>query len=331
MPGTRYERKFKKRISEIEKEKGISGKNDHYVPQFLLRNFAIEENGRKTDYIFEYKRQALVPSRILIESAASELGYYDTKRKSTKEKNNLADRLMQPIESDASVIIKKLISCSSVRLNNKEENSLASFVANLYTRTPAFREQIKRFLQYLIENKFVKIEELKDEKLLNEIFNENKFNIDIQMLRKYKPEIDIEYKSEDLLIIISLLVAAKLSEDLFYRHVNILESDADDFLINDNPVFISDLKKYPRWPAGWNFTEEEVVFMPICRNRCLVYDNKPFNKKIISADSDLAAFITFNLIVGTETYLYSFIDDKDIQNGLNSTPKMRERVFPISE
>lgn len=325
MQDPKFVRKFKARVEKVEKEIGSCDKNDHYIPQFILRNFAVDEDKKK---ILEYKRGAALPQEVDIENTACKKGYYDTINKFSKQENNLVDRLTQLIESDSAEVIKKLVSSDQVNLSNGQANNISAFVANLYTRTPSFREQMKLFILYLLENKLVEKKELNDDKVLEEIFYKNSLGIKIETLRKFKPKKKMEFKREDIIIVLANFISAKFSEDLFYRNLNVLESSSDDFILNDNPVFISDLKKYPRWPQGWYLKDEDSVFLPISPNRCLVFDKKEFANKRIRANSRLVAFINFNIIAGAEECVYSHKKDIAIQEGLNTTTIMRERAFP---
>lgn len=50
---TNFVESFQKKIRRIESSPTASGKNDHYVPQFLLRNFGIKDGVKKPKEIFE--------------------------------------------------------------------------------------------------------------------------------------------------------------------------------------------------------------------------------------------------------------------------------------
>ena len=320
---------LKSRIESEAKKIGDCKRNDHYVPKLLLKNFALsEKDGRKTGLIFQYKRGGgKVERKSIRKKAACEIGFYDTINKLSKKPDNLADRLNQITESEVARVIEKLNSEDNLHLANREENILAAFVAELYTRTPAFREQIKRYLLYLIENKIIKKEDLGEEKIIEEIFFEDKLKIKTKKLIKFKPTMELEFRTNSLLIVIAFAIAARLSKKLFFRNINILNSSSGSFLIGDSPVFSSNLRDYPRWPLGWDFKKDDAIFLPISPSRCLVYDRRKFKNKLVRAKKSLVNFINFSQIINAESYIYSNESREYIQECLNSTKKMREYAF----
>ncbi len=327
---------FNKKIKRIESAPSYSGKNDHFIPQFLLRNFGIKKDVGKSTHIFEYKRAEADPKVRPIKKVASKSGFYDVKNVSSKAADNLPDRIeTETIESMAVPLINKLKSIDSGGyLSDEELNVLSSFVSGLYVRTPSFRNQIKHYLIYLLENDIIKVEDL-NKRTIKAIFQDNKFNIKIEDIRKFKPRkySDIDFILNSHLVVISGLIRIGLSEHIFNRDVVILESAEDVFLINDNPVFAFNENEKIEWPFGFEFGEDQFVYLPISPNRCLCFSR--FNKKTmpvivykLGADKEkIVDLINFNLIYRAEESVYFFNENLEIQKNLNQTKKLHNYNF----
>lgn len=331
---------FKDRVERIANNRPLnaSGKNDHYVPQFLLRNFGIKNGVKKPKEIFEYNRGSSLPCRNKIKNVASESGYYDVKSQKDGKADNFPDRIhTETIENDAVPIIRKLETANSGdALNNEEWNTLGAFVSNLYVGTPSFRSQIKHFMIYLLENDLATMEDFGKEDALTDIFHKNRFNIRIDDLRAFRSNKygDIDFFLKTHLVIISSLIGAHLSEQLFYRDVAILESLDDDFLINDNPVFAFDTKEKMGWPFGFDFKDNQDIYLPISPRRCLCFVrgkegvSRPLivcpleGKNRVGVD-----LINCNLLYRTEERVYFYEEREDIQQNLNQTKKLHHYGF----
>ncbi len=333
-----FVKSFEKKIERIKGSDQKSGKNDHYVPQFLLRNFGIKDAAKKPEEIFEYTRGSLRPERNKIKDVASESGYYDVKSRKNGEADNLADRIhTEAIEGPAVPIIRKLETANSGDvLNNKEWNILGAFVSALYVGTPSFRSQLKHFLIYLLENNLAKMEDFGKDDTLTDIFHRNIFNIEIDDLRAFRPSkhADIDFFLKTHLVVISSLISAHLSEQIFRRDLAILESSAPDFLINDNPVFAFDEKEKIGWPFGFDFKDNQDIYLPISPRRCLCFTQGEMGKSRPLIVCPLEGknkmgidLINCNLFYRAEERVYFYEEREDIQQNLNQTKKLHNYNF----
>src|SRR5216684_2818590 len=113
--------------------------NDHYVPQFYLRNFAISG---KPGHVYSYKRNEN-PVAKAIRSLASGEGYYTIQRADAIVTPTAIDEVYQTVEDKAAPIIHRLVSCLEFDLQNEDKNYLSNFVASLAFRTPWARQTAK--------------------------------------------------------------------------------------------------------------------------------------------------------------------------------------------
>lgn len=112
-------------------------KNQHYVPQFLLRRFAIPG----TDQIFCFNKDDKRKYKTNIRNVASENYFYDIE---PGKKEFSIEHMLGSLEDKCSEIIDKIISEESVRrLDDEEKSWIATFVMAQYHRTKGYRSDIK--------------------------------------------------------------------------------------------------------------------------------------------------------------------------------------------
>ena len=111
--------------------------NDHYVPRFYLKNFAVAD---KPGRVWCYQRNRR-PTLRGVKSVASEEDYYSLKE---------ADDAFKQIETDSSPIIKRLITTTKMDLTEDECITTSWFIASLLCRTPWYeKNQIRGHLEGL--------------------------------------------------------------------------------------------------------------------------------------------------------------------------------------
>lgn len=101
--------------------------NDHYVPQFYLKNFAA--SGKATR-IYLYRRR--VPPRLeRIKRVASDEDYYTMKADIQGVDQKRIDKFFQQMENLAAPVVKKLLSASKMDLSSDDREMLSTFIAFL--------------------------------------------------------------------------------------------------------------------------------------------------------------------------------------------------------
>ena len=121
-------------------------KVQHYVPQFLLRNFG---NGKK-DQVWVYDKSANRSFPSNTKNVASESRFYDFEIDG--EYHSLEPWLGE-LETEAKKVISSILDADSLaHLSNEERLLLASFLAVQLTRTKTFREEWNAFPTMLREH-----------------------------------------------------------------------------------------------------------------------------------------------------------------------------------
>ena len=118
-------------------------RNQHYVPQFLLKNFS---SGKK-EQIFVYQKNTSKVFKTKTRNVASERDFYNFKV--LGEEISLEES-MTNIESKCSRIIKKIISTNSLSsLSFEDKTELAFFTALQLLRTQKHRDILRDFDQQI--------------------------------------------------------------------------------------------------------------------------------------------------------------------------------------
>lgn len=179
-------------------------KNQHYVPQFLLKNFS----SRDGKFIWAYDKQEKYGTKNQerpIRKVASEQFFYD------KIRNSKVDSLeyeLQEIENKTAPIIANIIEKKSIKfLSEKDRETLSFFVAIQYLRTKGHLHKTK----YLFD-----------------IFQE-------QILQKINVDVgEIDTKK----LWFTFIEDSKLYKSVIMNKVwDLCESDKS-FFISDNPVVL---------------------------------------------------------------------------------------------
>lgn len=121
-------------------------KVQHYVPQFLLRNFG---NGKKDQvWVFDKSSNRSFPSNT--KNVASESRFYDFK----SEGQQLSiEPWLSEMEKQAKLVISAILEADSLStLAHEQKQVLASFLAVQFTRTKTFREEWNAFPRMLREH-----------------------------------------------------------------------------------------------------------------------------------------------------------------------------------
>lgn len=137
----------------VESKKPII--NQHYVPRFYLRNFAINSN---TDMVYSLDMTAIKPTprQSALSQICSKDNLYECANVTKTNRNidwierNKTEKLLSEYEQQQSKIINKILAIISNKNNfytalicNKEgKETLSSFIVHLFLRNPAIYEQI---------------------------------------------------------------------------------------------------------------------------------------------------------------------------------------------
>jgi len=298
----------------------------HFVPQLLLRNFRINNH----NLIYEYKRGGQKPSKKSISKQVALEEDYCTFRDKQKRKSNFIENKIfaELLENFVPKVIDKLKQCSDINLTDFEEGILASFTAHQYTRVPAFREQVKNFILYLILKKGYRKDDLGSIDFIKEIIVENKLGISLKelmlfrMLNKATARYNLE-GADNHLILASLLIAECVAEKIFRKNLHILKAEKPNyFFLSDNPVLIIDLenKMIDKLTPWWNIEKDSIIiFLPISPERCVFLCKKRKREGRIDSNVDFVNLVRQGLMIQAQNYLYSHVNSNSLQKEFNST------------
>jgi hypothetical protein len=120
-------------------------KVQHYVPQFLMRNFG---NGKK-DQVWVYDKSANRSFPSNTKNLASENRFYDFEYQGQPLS---IEPWLSELEGRAKLVVSTILDSDSLSsLSDEQKNTLASFLAVQLTRTKTFREEWNAFPRLLRE------------------------------------------------------------------------------------------------------------------------------------------------------------------------------------
>lgn len=221
--------------SKVEKQ--------HFVPQFILRNFSISNN--KQLWVFDKLRG--VSYLASIRDTASKKNYYEINKESI-ELNT--EEILSEIESDCAPILMKIINESSVsNISDNEHSKICLFTALQYLRTNKTRDQLEQI------NKLMAKRLKKDgHSSAAKEFNSSKSEIkEITSSALYSASLDV------------------MTDFKIKKFALFLSPDNNQFLISDNPITLYNYKpRYGRGNLGTRVDNVEIYF-PISPKHCLVF------------------------------------------------------------
>ena len=165
--------------------------NQHYVPQFLLRNFA-DSDGR----IFTYDKINDVVGKVPPKAAASDLGFYEFEVDG--QRVSYEDRF-QRLETRAAPALRKIVEARAVDLlDASERQRIAEFIAAQSFRTQAFlaniqgqpsRSELANLLERLWQSAFLTVDLISERHwLVMEITHDEVFYLSDQPVVLQKTE-----------------------------------------------------------------------------------------------------------------------------------------------
>lgn len=113
-------------------KQSVTNKKDHFVPQFLLRNFAVAKTGTESGLVYIYKKFNTPRKGSIAKHAGNEVDFYLGRHAETKEPAKVSDEVYKEIEKGkhAPAVVKKVLEQDGVlNLKYEEESILATLVA----------------------------------------------------------------------------------------------------------------------------------------------------------------------------------------------------------
>ena len=267
----------------------ILNKKDHFVPQFLLRNFAIEKIGKESGLIYIYKKSSgSVTKGSIAKHAGNEIDFYLGKNTKTKEPDKSSDDVYKEIEKSehAPFVVKKVLAQDNeISLKYEEESILATLVVHQLTRTRKFRKTINKFLSFLLLNKLIDKNDLGDKEKVQEIIVKNKFDISPKQIEKdYLANKFSLAGTRGQELFIAIQVAESIVEEIYRKGLHTIIAPKNHyFILSDAPVCIIGKKdELLEVNNFWNFKQNDdySFILPISPEKAIVFGQnfKPYSQ-----------------------------------------------------
>lgn len=261
-----------------------STKNQHYVPQCLLKNFCYLNKNKKKINIFDVTNRTSRYNQA-IKNVFSQNYFYG---KDTSIDDSVEAILANKIEDPASPIIDEIIQGNLSILDSPENKiHLLKFVSTLVKRTPEAKEGMRSFMQTGFQS------------VSKELLRLNDFSPEI------RPPI-ISFKDTDVFAAYSTLQAYYGTILLTDLEFHLIENKTElDFIISDNPAFTYNYfyKKLEHPGVSSPIANGYQIFLPLspkytlCLYDSKVYSYKPKTKIIISSNlNDIRLLNKFQII-----------------------------------
>jgi hypothetical protein len=315
--------------------KNIQNKRDHFVSQFLLRNFSIDKNQKKgLTYLYKYP-DFKPEEKSISKKVGNEVDFYLAKNKITNQSDKLADSVYQLLEQKkhAPRVLSKIVADSDYikKLDYTEESILASLIAHQLTRTPGFRKIVNELIAYLLTSDLVQKEQLGDVTFLDEVIVANKFNVKKSDLKNQKQS-NILTGARSHEIHIALAVAELIAPKMYQKNISVIEVSPDSyFVLSDSGVVVSGTEDdLLQVDDLWGTEKDDGLsfILPICPSKALNFSEHTPERTILkgkTADS-LAVLINSISISTCDKEFYSHCDSfvKDYLNDLISSKSLKQ-------
>ncbi len=297
--------------------------NDHYVPQFYLRNFS-PAGARGKIWCYERKKQ---PRLRGIKSVASEEDFYTLKVDIPFFEKDKLDQMNRVMESDAAPLITRLLTVPKIDLSANEKEKLAMFIACLAVRNPHSQESLMN-LDITVRKELMKI--TAEDK---EGFEKHARNLgiddspdDLEKLRHEILEFDKHYRVgyergtewDDLFLLMGFDSAFKIAPILLDKHWCLLESDSSRvFVTSDNPVVRVRPANYPP-QLGLGFLPADIL-LPLSPKRCLALSNDRPPMELLRAKRERIISANEYIIWNAHRQVFANIRSEDIRKVFEET------------
>lgn len=233
--------------------------NQHYVPQFLLKNFQIPEKRGRESAIFIFDKTTNNEYQSAIKQTAAERYFYEVK----EESYNIEDKLGE-YESVTGEIVRKILQNQSIkRLTNKEKVNIAKFIALQIVRVPAMR------------NRFTELNDVLEEKF--------KYFGGRGILKPTETEDKIAHCN------FVLETVNTFFPFIYNKDWVLCESSDSNYIIGDNPVVLNNTINQGRASVGLASKGVE-IYMPISPKYCLLLIcrsvRKSFSETLLNRPTD---------------------------------------------
>ncbi len=291
---------------------------DHYVPQFYLKNFLINESNQ----IQVYKRNndGFVTN---VSNVAAANNFYTVIDRTTGESYRDVESFFSEIERDVAPIIKNILEADEINISAREKEILATFTILLYIRDLRFREKMKNFCAEFMKNSMAILVKNREayrryvERGGIHFNNDEEFKKHIKFIEE--KEYDLDFEGEEYFLGISIQLGINGVPFILEKTLQIFEIEDDEFFItSDSPVTLLRENKISN-PFGLGLLWDSVI-LPISPSRCIIFSVLDGAKEeILECKKEKVNLINNNTIKYAHKFLFGYIYSDEIQDIFNKT------------
>lgn len=227
-------------------------KNQHYVPQCLLKHFSKTVKNVERLNIFDIARSHVRYNQSIKENFSQNYFY---------DKDNSVENLLGQIESPAAIVMDKIVG-GQLSISDEDHSALLKFISALLFRTPEARAKALSFINSFFES------------MVEKLLSLNGFDPNEASKGWIQPK-----NSSDLVSLITLqgVIDAAILADLGFH---IITNDSSlEFFISDHPVFAYNwFYRNLKYPSITGLTAKGFqIFLPLSPSLLICfYDSKVY-------------------------------------------------------
>ncbi|HSX35362.1 MAG TPA: DUF4238 domain-containing protein [Patescibacteria group bacterium] len=245
----------------------------HYVPQFYLRYFALENDANA---VWAYQRH-IEPFKTNVKNIAGEKGFYRFIDSRTGKESDELEETYSKLEHQAQLIISKLNTPGLLELSREDRGNLAYFVTSLHVRGLSHRQMTANSMgemqkvtsQFRATHKESFLEDMRKAGV-------ERSEEEMEALRQFvlDGEYEVKFNPRDSFF---LKAAMQMELDIYpvvvAKDIYLVEaSQGYDFITSDNPVSVIPLKP-PHPFYGGGGIGDGMVALPVSPRRALLLVN----------------------------------------------------------
>lgn len=296
--------------------------NDHYVPQFYLRNFS---PAGKPGRIYVYRRNRR-PASVGIRSVASEEDFDLLKSDKHGIDKGAIAKVLKKSEDDAAPVIHKLLAPSVLSLTPEERGALATFVSYLLYRNPTsmaklmnFRrafdivclktvaEDERGFEQYCKERGLEQTPEEREELRQQALDFENHFRL-----------VGDTPEHRDWYFLWGFVGSNVVRPVLLQKFWVLFNNTSTRSLItSDNPVTLIAPENHP--PQAGVGVENGLVYLPLSPQRALLMGNAKPSKTFVNIKRGAVTELNMRVLHSSYKSVFSNVLSPELEKAYNKT------------
>lgn len=298
----------------------------HFVPQLLLKNFAVSGKPGK---IYVYRRNDEISNPLSIRKVAARKNFYTLRSERVGLDKRRIEKSFSLHETGAAPIIKHFLTSDRASLVDNDREVLSFFIAGLAVRNPWFRNKLHNTMKaaYNEHIRFVVSEEgiFKDHCLKVGIEATNpeeleRMRRELQQLQEHATLKPADIETVDYLKLWPFAVIEELAESISAKSRTILESEGSSvFVVSDNPIVLAPPKDHLAGQA-FGFAEGSVL-LPISPRRLLYLRNYGPENRVVPINREQVEFLNEETMRSAHIEVYSNVQSQGIKTAFDKTLK----------